>query len=42
MSSDGKVLPTKNALDNKMHGYGKFFYSPQKVSYYNKYWDPKT
>ena len=42
LSSDGRHLAAKNALDNKKHGYGKFYASPQKVTYYNKYWDPKT
>lgn len=41
LSSDADKT-AKNPLDNKKHGYGKFYYSPQKVTYYNKYWDPKT
>jgi hypothetical protein len=42
LSVESRHLSTINKLDNKKHGYGNFYYSPQKVTYYNKYWDPKT
>ena len=36
---EGRHLEAKNPLANGKHGYGKFYYAPQKITYYNKYWD---